>query len=91
MLDKHEPIESACQLIRGYHEKFPLNESEIEILFLMAVMRLCLTVTLGAFQQKNDPENQYLSISQRPAWKLLDKLEKVNPNFVHYQELFEKL
>ncbi|SVD76037.1 uncharacterized protein METZ01_LOCUS428891, partial [marine metagenome] len=85
MLDKEDPVDAACHLMRGYQERFPLNEFEVEILFPMALMRLCLTVTLGAFQQRNDPENPYLGISQRPAWELLGDLRKVNPDFAHYR------
>lgn len=85
MLNKEDPVDAACHLMRGYQERFPLKEFEVEILFLMALMRLCLTVTLGAFQQRNDPENPYLGISQRPAWGLLGDLRKVNPDFAHYR------
>ena len=85
MLEKTEPVDAACQLIRGYHQNFRLTEPEVEILYPMALMRLCLTVTLGAFQQSNDPENTYLGISQNGAWDLLEKLRNVHPNFVHYR------
>jgi 4-aminobutyrate aminotransferase-like enzyme len=48
------------------------------------MMRLCLTLTLGEFQQKNDPENEYLGISQMPARELLERLQEINPRFAHY-------
>jgi 4-aminobutyrate aminotransferase-like enzyme/Ser/Thr protein kinase RdoA (MazF antagonist) len=84
MLDKPDPLEAAVMLIRGFHQHFPLEEKELEILFPMIMMRLCLSLTLGAFQQQNDPENEYLGISQKPARKLLEQLQEVNPRYAHY-------
>jgi len=84
MLDKPDPLEAAVHLIRGFHNHFPLEEKEIEILFPMVLMRLCLSVTLGAFQQQNDPENEYLGVSQKPACELLERLQDVNPRYAHY-------
>ncbi|GIT08321.1 MAG: hypothetical protein CM1200mP30_19510 [Pseudomonadota bacterium] len=33
----------------------------------MILIRLCLSVTLGAFQQQKEPDNEYLGISQEPV------------------------
>ena len=43
MLDKPDPLEAAVLLIRGFDQHFPLEEKELEILFPMIMMRLCLT------------------------------------------------
>ena len=84
MLDKPDPLEAAVLLIHGFHQNFPLEEKELEILFPMIMMRLCLSITLGAFQQQNDPENEYLGISQKPARVLLERLQVINPRYAHY-------
>lgn len=84
MLDKPDPLEAAVHLIRGFHQRFPLEENELEILFPMILMRLCLSLTIGAFQQQNDPKNEYLGISQQHACELLERLHEVNPRFAHY-------
>ena len=84
MLDKPDPLEAAVMLIHRFHQHLPLEEKELEVLFPMIMMRLCLTLTLGEFQQKNDPENEYLGISQMPALELLERLQEVNPRFAHY-------
>jgi len=84
MLDKPDPLEAAVLLIRGFHQHFPLEEKELEILFPMIMMRLCLSLTLGAFQQQNDPENEYLGISQKPVRELLERLQEVNPRYANY-------
>jgi len=84
MLEKSDPLDAAFHLIRGFHSRLPLEEIEIEILFPMILMRLCLSVTLGAFQQQKDPENKYLGISQKPARELLMGLQNVNHKYAHY-------
>ena len=84
MLDKPDPLEAAVHLIIGFHQQFPLEEKEIKILFPMILMRLCLSLTLGAYQLQNAPENKYLGISQKPARELLEKLQEVNHRYAHY-------
>ena len=84
MLNKAEPLEAAVHLISGFHKKFPLEEKEVEILYPMILIRLCLSVTLGAFQQHKDPKNEYLGISQKPVRKLLENLQNNNVRYVHH-------
>ena len=84
MLDKPAPLEAATLLIRGFNQHFPLEEKELEILFPMIMMRLCLSLPLGAFQQQGDPKNEYRGISQIPAHELLERLQEVNPRYAHY-------
>ncbi len=84
MLNKKDPLQAAVHLINGFHKKFPLEEKELEILYPMILIRLCLSITLGAFQQHKEPENEYLGISQEPVRKLLENLQNHNVNFAHH-------
>ena len=84
MLEKPDPLDAAVHLVRGFHSFLPLKEIEIEILFPMILMRLCLSVTIGELQQKYDPENKYLGISQKPVRKLLIELQTINFRYAHY-------
>ena len=84
MLDKVEPLRTAAAIVRGYHEALPLTEPEIEVLFGLICMRLCVSVSLSAFQQKQQPDNDYLSISEKPAWALLEQLRDIHPRLAHY-------
>src|SRR5205807_1770478 len=68
----------------GYHEIFPLTEKEIELLFHLVYMRLCVSVTNSARERKREPDNEYLTISEKPAWELLEKLAVIDPAFAHY-------
>ena len=84
MLDKADPLAAACQIVAGYHEAFPLTEFELECLYSLICMRLAVSVTNSALQQKLHPDNEYLLVSERPAWELLERLYKVSPSLPHY-------
>ena len=74
MMDLPDPLEAACALARGYSTVAPLGEDECRALLPMAALRLCLSVCIQARQMKEQPDNEYLAVSQRPAWQLLETL-----------------
>jgi 4-aminobutyrate aminotransferase-like enzyme/Ser/Thr protein kinase RdoA (MazF antagonist) len=84
MLHKADPIATAVDIVSGYHQAFPLREAEIEALYWMICARLCISVVNSAYQQKVEPRNDYLMISEQPAWSLLEQLVNVHPRFAHY-------
>ena len=84
MLDKADPVAAAAQVVAGYHSVFPLTEPELKALYDLICLRLCMSVTISAQQQQLEPDNDYLKISERPAWALLERLALVNPQFAHY-------
>ncbi len=85
MLDKSDPVAAAAQLISGYHAVLPLTEEELEMLPMLIAIRLCTSVSVSAYQQSEEPENRYLSISERPAWDLLQRLAAIPPQLIHYR------
>ncbi len=84
MLHKSDPITAATHIVSGYHKVFQLNEAEIEALYPLICARLCISVVNSAYQQKVDPLNAYLMISEQPAWSLLEQLMNVHPRLAHY-------
>ena len=85
MLEKIDPLSSAVEVARGYHSVFPLTETEVELLYDFICMRLCLSVSICAFQQQEEPENKYLKISEAPAWDVLEKLQGIHRRFATYR------
>lgn len=79
LLDKENPIEWAVPIIKGYHSVIPLEEKELEILFYLIAARLCISICHSAVGKKNQPENGYLQISEKPVLKLLRKWITLNP------------
>jgi 4-aminobutyrate aminotransferase-like enzyme/Ser/Thr protein kinase RdoA (MazF antagonist) len=84
MLGKTSPLAAATHVVGGYHEVFPLTERELAVLFYLICMRLCLSVIISAHQQKLEPDNHYLKVSEQPAWAALEKLITVSPQLAHY-------
>src|SRR5262249_39310421 len=84
MLDKADPLGAARHIVAGYHREFPITEVELEVLYSLVCIRLCVRVVNSAIEAKNEPDNEYLCISERPAWDLLEKLTAINPDFAHY-------
>ena len=84
LLDKPDPIGIAQKIISGYHSVFPISELELELLFPLICMRLAVSVSVSAYQQKLEPENEYLIINEKPAWDLLSHLINVHPRYASY-------
>lgn len=85
MLGKPDPVTAATHVVRGYHDQFALSEPELEILFPLICMRLCTTVVNAAYQRHVEPDNPYLTISEAPAWQLIEKLAQVNSDYAHFR------
>ena len=84
MMHAPRPLEKAPPVIAAYHRVFPLSETEIRVLFPLIAARLCLSVCISWHQQKNEPENRHLSVSESGAWDLLGKLSDLHPHYAHY-------
>ncbi len=80
VLDKADPLLSAKEVVRGYIWQHPLKENELEVVWWLALMRLCMSVCLAAHQQAQKPENVYLDIRQRSIRNSLPKLLSIDPS-----------
>jgi 4-aminobutyrate aminotransferase-like enzyme/murein DD-endopeptidase MepM/ murein hydrolase activator NlpD len=76
-----DPIGAAAALAAGFHEKYPLKAEEIDLLFDLIAMRLVTSVTFSASRHDKTDDNPYLAISEAPAWRLLEKMDAMNPRF----------
>ncbi len=78
-LHKPDPLAAIADLVCGYHTAHSLTEEEVSLLFSLVAMRLCVSVTMSAYQRTQEPDNAYLQISARPAWETLAKLAQTSP------------
>jgi 4-aminobutyrate aminotransferase-like enzyme/Ser/Thr protein kinase RdoA (MazF antagonist) len=81
-MHKPDPLATIFDLAKGYHSQFPLTEREAGALFPLIGARLLISVTCSAMNLAEHPENEYLQISDRPAWDLLNKLRRLSPALV---------
>ncbi len=78
------PLEAALPIVRGYHQEFSLQEEELVFLFDSIAMRLVISVTKSAINKLKEPDNEYLLISEKPAWEVLKKWKQISPEYAHY-------
>jgi 4-aminobutyrate aminotransferase-like enzyme/Ser/Thr protein kinase RdoA (MazF antagonist) len=84
MLNKADPLAAAAHIVAGYHQNRPLTEQELAVLFDLICMRLCMSVCHAANQTRFEPDNEYLRISEKPVWALLEKLQHIHPRLARY-------
>jgi len=78
MLDKADPIATAMRIVVGYHQVYPLTAQELAVLYPSICARLCVSATMSVYQQKLEPDNAYLRVTEKPAWELLEKLSDMD-------------
>ncbi len=85
MLHKRDPLAVASHVVEGYAEVEVLADAELAALFPMICLRLCLSAVLAAHQRAQEPENEYLSITEAPVWELLERAQEIHPHLAHYR------
>ena len=81
MLDKTDPLLDATHVVEGYHDVLPLGDDELAVVFPMACGRLAVSACMAAVQQQQRPDDSYLSISQQPIYRTLQRLLDIHPRF----------
>ena len=74
MLGKPDPLAMAHQVFEGFNETNPLSSVEAEVYFDLIYLRLCTSVCMSAKHREENPENEYLAVSEAPAWELIERL-----------------
>ncbi len=77
VMGKPDVLSAALPIVEGYHSQFPLQEKELEVLYHLVAMRLVISVTKSAINKQAEPHNDYLLISEKSAWDLLEKWKQV--------------
>ena len=85
ILDGDDPVLRAVDVVRGYHQAQPLTPLELELLFPLIALRIATSITMAAIQSANDPENEYLLISQEKFTALIHQLIATSHDLSHYR------
>src|SRR4030095_3764879 len=78
VLNSESPLATAANVVAGYHEVLPLTDEEVETIWGLMIMRLCMSVCIAAYQQRERPDNEYLDISQQAIRERLPVLLQVS-------------
>lgn len=77
VLDAGDPLAAAAEIVRGAHAAFPLDEAELGALHGLVALRLCASVCIAAMQQRERPDDAYLTVSQQAIRRTLPRLAAV--------------
>ncbi|MGB3899382.1 MAG: aminotransferase class III-fold pyridoxal phosphate-dependent enzyme [Mesorhizobium sp.] len=75
ILDRPDAEQALAALTAGYHAAFPLAEAELAMLWPLVRMRLAVSVVNSTVEAKAKPDDPYVTISQAPAWRLLERTD----------------
>ena len=84
VLGTRNPLTAARAILRGYHAEHPLAPEEIEAVWELARLRIMVSVSMAAQQRKLAPDNEYLSVSEAPGWRALERMDEIHPRFAVY-------
>ncbi len=82
VLGQEDPIAALSSLVKGYHKNIALSEEEISLIYPLLLTRLGVSVTNSAIIKQERPDDQYVVISEAPAWDFLEKARALDPAFV---------
>ncbi len=78
-----DPLQAVAALVAGYHRQRPLNDDELAVLLPLVRMRLAVSVVNSALRARELPDDPYVTVSEAPAWQLLQQLDGIHPRFGH--------
>ncbi len=79
MMNKADPVKWLGYLSKGYHRKLALEPIELDLLYYLIAARLVTSVCKSAEQSNEQPDNEYIQISEKGAWTLLEQWIQINP------------
>ena len=83
-LDQPDPLAAVAHVVRGYDEAFPLTDQEIGLVFPLLRTRLMVSVVNSAHRRTVVPDDPYVTVSERPAWMALERLDGIAPVLAEY-------
>jgi Ser/Thr protein kinase RdoA (MazF antagonist) len=78
-LGTDDPLAVIAAIRAGFEETCQLRDDERAVLVELVALRLATSVALSAHQSRLDPTDAYLTVSETPAWALLERLIAVDP------------
>jgi 4-aminobutyrate aminotransferase-like enzyme/Ser/Thr protein kinase RdoA (MazF antagonist) len=77
MLGANDPLDAIASVLRGYTSVATLREDELQALFGLSAVRLCVSACIAAHQRRLRPDNEYLDVSQSAIRMTLPALARV--------------
>jgi 4-aminobutyrate aminotransferase-like enzyme/Ser/Thr protein kinase RdoA (MazF antagonist) len=82
LLEQADPLAWLEQLVKGFHALRPLETMETDLLYYLIAGRWCTSVVQSSKTQKEQPDNPYISVTEGPAWRMLERWISIHPGLV---------
>ena len=79
MVDKNDPIAIGQTFLKSYHETYSLTTKELDVLYYFIAARICISLISSAKSHKENPDNEYISVSKKGYWSLIYQWISTNP------------
>ena len=76
VLDHEKPEVALATLIEGYNCILRFDTRELDLIWPLLRMRLAVSVINSTLMSKDDPDDPYITVSQEPAWRFLERKAK---------------
>ncbi|MEM7416990.1 MAG: aminotransferase class III-fold pyridoxal phosphate-dependent enzyme [Gemmatimonadota bacterium] len=78
VLDTEDPLMAAAAVARGFHERTPLSEDEVDVLYTLLRARLGASVSISRWRaHEAGTTDPYHAVSEKPAWDALRTLAEI--------------
>ncbi|MFP5354843.1 MAG: aminotransferase class III-fold pyridoxal phosphate-dependent enzyme, partial [Gemmatimonadota bacterium] len=77
VLDHPHAERAVAEFVGAYHRVSPLTARQLDLIWPLLLMRLAVSVTNSAQMQRERPGDPYMVISEAPAWRFLERAQKV--------------
>lgn len=84
MMKQPDVLSAFLPFVQGYHTYFPLEEQELELLYISVAIRLVISLTKATINKEKEPENDDHQISTQAAWNVLEQWYAMNENLATY-------
>ena len=79
-IKENEPFESMACVLKGFHRYYQLSDDELRFTIYLVCLRLSISVTMSGYRSKLFPDNNYLTVSEKAAWKFLKNMSSEDMN-----------
>jgi 4-aminobutyrate aminotransferase-like enzyme/Ser/Thr protein kinase RdoA (MazF antagonist) len=80
---QHDPLETAAEIIAGYHEIIPLEGQELRVLYDLIAARLTMLNVIAIWRETIHPYNRaYITGGVEETWQILEAWRALNPDDV---------
>jgi 4-aminobutyrate aminotransferase-like enzyme len=78
-LEKEDPVKWALEVVKGYNSQLEIQDEEIDLLYILVGTRLAVSLSRSGMNRSENPEDEYLVITEKPAMELIQKWIEINP------------